>query len=229
MSGELNDLAAALCKAQAEIEGASKDSTNPHYNSKYADLASIWDACRKPLTDNGLSVVQLPSYNHDTQCVFVKCVLLHTSGQHMTSKLSAPVQKQNAQGVGSVITYLRRYTLAAMVGVAPDEDDAEASVDHSKPAERRPSYVNTKGEVVLPGAKEKWGGHGGQPIAEIKTEILSKAYNWFKKNNGDAALIEAMEEELEKRRESESLEDVPEAIKEHQAEVSELFKQEATA
>ena len=126
---ELNELAAALCKAQAEIEGASKDSTNPFFKSNYADLASIWTACRGPLTKHGLSVVQLPGRFADG-CVEVTTMLLHESGQSITSTISTPVpQATNKKGeviapadpqiVGSAITYLRRYSLAAMVGVAP--------------------------------------------------------------------------------------------------------------
>ncbi len=219
MPDELKDLATALCKAQAAIEGASKDSTNPHYNSKYADLASIWDACRKPLTDHGLSIVQMPSYDSETQVVTVETVLLHSSGQRITSALGAPVPKTNAQGVGSVITYLRRYALAAVVGVAPEDDDAESGVDHSKQETRRPNFKNAKGEIILPGTEKNWSGQGGKPLTEISTKVLSGAYDWFKKKDGEAALLTAMEEELKRRPQSESFEKVPAAIKEHEAEM----------
>lgn len=122
MSEQIDALAAALAKAQAAMKPAAKDSENPHFRSKYADLASIWDSCRKPLTDNGLSVVQAPADAGDG-VVALRTVLLHASGQWMATTVSARLTKNDAQGVGSALTYLRRYSLAGMVGVVADEDD----------------------------------------------------------------------------------------------------------
>jgi hypothetical protein len=115
-------LARALAKAQAVMEGASKDKTNPAFKSRYADLASVWDACRGPLTSNGLAVVQLVT-SADKTSVTVETRLLHEGGESLSSTLTLPVEKATAQGVGSAITYARRYGLSAMVGVAPDDDD----------------------------------------------------------------------------------------------------------
>lgn len=125
-SAQLGALAAALAKAQAAIRGAAKDSENPHFRSRYADLASIWDACRDALAANGLAIVQCPAF--DGKLVNVTTWLLHTSDQFIRSMLSAVPMKPDAQGVGSTITYLRRYALASMAGVAPDDDDGEAAV-----------------------------------------------------------------------------------------------------
>lgn len=121
----LDQLATALAKAQAQIEHATKDSVNPHFGSKYATLADVWDACRKALTDHGLSVVQMPRCTDagGKPWVHVETLLLHSSGQSISSSLSMPVDRATAQGVGSAITYARRYSLAAMVGVTPDDDD----------------------------------------------------------------------------------------------------------
>ena len=124
-SAQINELAAALAKAQATMAGAHKAATNPHYRSRYADLESIWDAIRVPLTTNGLSVVQLPST--DGARVSVETVLLHTSGQWMSSTLTAEGKDASPQSVGSAITYLRRYGLAPMSGVCPTDDDGEAA------------------------------------------------------------------------------------------------------
>jgi len=121
----LKNLAAALCKAQAEMEGAKKDAKNPHFNSKYADLASVWDAIREPLTKNGLSVVQLP--RSIPGGVEVETILLHVSGESLSSVLAVPATKSDAQGFGSALTYARRYSLMAMVGVAPEDDDGNAA------------------------------------------------------------------------------------------------------
>lgn len=121
-SEQINELATALAKAQASVKAALKDHSNPFFKSKYADLSSVWEACRKALSENGLSVSQLPSTG-EGQAVGLETMLLHSSGQWLSEKMTAPVAKWDAQGIGSAITYLRRYALAAMVGVVADEDD----------------------------------------------------------------------------------------------------------
>lgn len=125
-SDEINDLATALSKAQGEIENASKNSTNPHFKSKYADLAEILNTARPVLSKHGLSITQMPSY--DAGHVSVETLLMHGSGQWVSSTVSAPVTKQDAQGVGSAITYCRRYALAAVCGLAQEDDDGNAAV-----------------------------------------------------------------------------------------------------
>ena len=124
-SEQINELAAALSKAQASITGALKDSANPFFKSKYADLASCWDACRKQLTDNGLSVMQTTDIVADT--VVVRTTLAHSSGQWISGILPVKAKDDGPQAQGSGITYARRYALAAMVGLAQIDDDAEAA------------------------------------------------------------------------------------------------------
>jgi hypothetical protein len=125
-SEHLNELATALAKAQAQIATAKRDSANPFFKSSYADLASVWEACRDALTSNGLSVVQLPGFSDGMATL--DTMLLHSSGQWLQATAGAPLGKQDAQGVGSVITYLRRYALAAVASVSPADDDGnEAS------------------------------------------------------------------------------------------------------
>jgi len=133
-SDTTGELAKALAIAQGKIEGAKKDSENPFFKSSYADLASIWEACRKPLSDNGLSVVQTTSNNEDYSIV-VETTLLHSSGEWITGELGLKAVKEDPQGLGSAITYARRYALAAMVGVAPDDDDGESATDR-KPVQK---------------------------------------------------------------------------------------------
>lgn len=130
-SSEIAKLAAALCKAQGQMEGAKKDSENPHFKNAYADLASVWDAVRKPLTDNGLSVIQFPRTNGNG--VEIETTLLHTSGEFMCDVLWVPCSKNDAQGLGSAITYGRRYALMAVAGIAPVDDDGNAAVASHKP------------------------------------------------------------------------------------------------
>ena len=121
------------------------------------------------------------------------------------------------QAVGSAITYLRRYGLAAMVGVAPEDDDGEAT---SRPVPQsarqvKPFAVNDAGEFIVPGAKEKWDGHGGKAITDqsIPVKVLGKCREFFIKTGDGKAqpLIVALEEELERRREADEagLEPVP--------------------
>jgi hypothetical protein len=124
-SEQINELATALSKAQGMMEGAIKDSRNPHFNSKYADLASCWDAIRGPLSSNGLSVVQfLSSVDGGVSC---QTMLMHSSGQWMSSDFFIPVDKTNAHGYGSAATYSRRFSLQAICGIAPVDDDGNAA------------------------------------------------------------------------------------------------------
>lgn len=125
-SDNIEKLAEALAAAQGQITAASKDKENPHFRSKYADLASVWDACRAPLTSNGLSVVQTPGFGEGS--LILETTLLHTSGQWISSELPIQVDTRNLQQIGSALTYARRYSLSAMVGVCPDDDDGEAAV-----------------------------------------------------------------------------------------------------
>jgi hypothetical protein len=131
-SEQMNEIAAALAKAQGAIRGAAKDSTNPHFKNRYADLASVWDACRAQLAANGIAVVQAPRSEGPT--VTVETLLAHASGQWFKDSLATVAADARAQSIGSAITYLRRYALAAMVGVAPDDDDGEAAEGREAPS-----------------------------------------------------------------------------------------------
>ena len=118
-------LAAALSKAQADITGALKDSSNPFFKSKYADLASCWDACRKQLAANNLAVIQTTEVT-EAGTVLVT-TLAHNSGEWMRGTLPVITKDNGPQAQGSGITYARRYALAAIVGLAQIDDDAEAA------------------------------------------------------------------------------------------------------
>ena len=120
-SESIKELASALAKAQAVIEGATKDKTNPAFRSKYADLGNCWDAARKPLTDNGFAVIQ-PARLTELG-VEVETMLVHSSGEFVSETLTIPLSKRDAHGVGSAITYGRRFGLCAMVGISPEDDD----------------------------------------------------------------------------------------------------------
>lgn len=128
----IKELAAALAKAQARIRNAAQDKTNPAFRSKYADLSSVWEACRQHLSDNGIAVVQAPAA--DGPKVTVTTMLVHTSGEWVSADLTITAVKGDPQGIGSAITYARRYGLASMVGVAPGDDIADAGDDDGNEA-----------------------------------------------------------------------------------------------
>jgi len=130
-SDQINELAAALCEAQKNPLFAIRDSNNPFFKSKYADLSSVWDSARKPLTDNGLSVVQTTSPGDDGR-INIVTTLIHKSGQWIRGVLPVRPVKDDPQAVGSAITYGRRYGLQAMVGICPDDDDAEGAMSREK-------------------------------------------------------------------------------------------------
>lgn len=129
-SPSITALASALCVAQAHITAAVKDATNPHFKTKYADLASVWAACRTPLGDQGLSVYQ--GIEAAGSAVTVTTLLLHKSGEYLGSSLTMTANPATPQGLGSCITYARRYALAAAVGVAPEDDDGNSGSNQER-------------------------------------------------------------------------------------------------
>ncbi|MEX5450894.1 ERF family protein [Stutzerimonas stutzeri] len=136
-SEQINELATALAKAQGEIENASKSSNNPHFKSRYADLAEVLNTVRPVFASHGLAISQFPSYEQGVASV--ETIITHSSGQWMSGVISAPVGKLDAQGVGSAITYCRRYSLAAVAGIAQEDDDANSAVGHAPKAKQAPS------------------------------------------------------------------------------------------
>lgn len=126
------ELFAALAAAQGEIENASKNAANPHFRSKYADLAEVLNTARPVLSRHGLSLTQFPAF--DGNMVHVASVLAHASGGYISGTISCVPAKSDAQGVGSASTYGRRYGAAAIVGIAQEDDDGNAAAHNDKPA-----------------------------------------------------------------------------------------------
>ncbi len=150
-SETIADLAAAMAVAQTSIEGALKDSNNPHFKSKYADLSAVWSAWQKVGPANGLSVMQFPG-ECESGRMEMTTLLAHKSGQWIKAALSIPLSKVDAQGYGSATTYARRYALAAAVGIAPEDDDGNAASNpkgaaNDAPAKREASHSALKGRV----------------------------------------------------------------------------------
>lgn len=119
------DAIAALLKAQTEMGKAIKNATNPHLKSNYADLGAVMDACFDALHANGFAVMQ--PCGQDEHGAFVETVFAHTSGADFRSRVYLVIGKNDMQGVGSAITYARRYGLLGMAGLAPEDDDGEAT------------------------------------------------------------------------------------------------------
>jgi len=124
-SETLGQLAAALAAAQATMGHASKDGKNPHFKSSYATLAAVIEAIREPLSKQGIAFTSLAST--DGLTVSVETRLMHKSGEWLASTATAAVRDASPQVVGSAQTYLRRYGLQAICGLAAEDDDGEAT------------------------------------------------------------------------------------------------------
>lgn len=149
-------LGKALAAAQGEIENAAKNAKNDHFRNSYADLAEVLNTARPVLAKHGIAVTQAPGFADGR--VTVTTMLMHgESGEWIRSTASAPAVKQDPQGVGSAITYLRRYSLAAVVGIAQEDDDAEGAVGRGKDRQQR----------SRPAAKAK-------PATEAQAELIRK-------------------------------------------------------
>ena len=208
-SDSIGKLATALNVAQRAMKGAVKDSSNPFFKSTYADLASVWDAIREPFGANGLSVVQGPGLYQDG-APHLTTRLLHVSGEWLEESFSCPVKQADPQGIGSCLTYMRRYALAAIAGVCPEDDDGEGSMGRARDAQRpeprreapkepstaKPAPRATQGPVV-PFGKQK-----GKPLAELDDAELAGLKGWCEQKDPVkfAPLIEHCANEQEARR-----------------------------
>jgi hypothetical protein len=125
-------IAAAMHAMQETPMMAAELSDNPFFKTKYADLQSVWNACRQKLHDNGLSIIQ--TVNTGLEGTVLETTLLHTSGEWVSSIYPVTPKVADPQGYGSAITYARRYALAALVGVIAGDDDAEQAVGRKEGA-----------------------------------------------------------------------------------------------
>ena len=141
-SFETNELMASLAKAQGEMKIAGKDSNNPYFKSRYADLASIVEASRPSLTKHGLSVMQQITISETGQRVLIT-TLGHSSGQYIQSRVAITPVKDDMQSLGSAITYMRRYAYASLVGVVASDEDDDGEVA-MKPLRQQPTSAAAK-------------------------------------------------------------------------------------
>lgn len=193
-SETIGKLAEALSKAQGAMSHAHRDKANPYFKSKYADLASCWDACREPLSKNGLSVSQIV---HQTEKgMILESMLMHISGEWISGELPIIVAKQDAQSLGSAITYMRRFALCALVGIAPSDDDGESAMgrtverDFSKAPVDLTAEKTTRLKNLLAGA-----GINGD---YLEKQILPRDYKVNRVRSMTEAQFEMLERQLER-------------------------------
>ena len=201
-SEQINELAAALAKAQGQIEGAKKSSSNPFFKSKYADLAECWNTCREALTANEISVIQMPEEINENGRLNITTMLAHSSGQYISSTLTMTVTKLDPQAIGSAITYGRRYALAAMVGLAQEDDDGEKAMARQEKKDKKPvespiniTSVSENGAVrfingVQCQIQDKTG--DWHDVEFLKIEVLEKLLNDDKYVNAHEAIRAAI-------------------------------------
>jgi len=164
-SKQIEQLAAALCKAQAEMAGAKKTAKNPFFKSTYANLEEVIHCIRQPFADNGLSFMQFPLADEDR--AGVETIILHSSGEWISNKLMLKCSKVDPQGMGSAIIYARRYGLQAAVGLPSEDDDGNAATGSPKAKSLKGVTATQKGNVLALLAK-----------ADFDLDQTAKAISW---------------------------------------------------
>lgn len=141
-SDAINELASALSLAQAEMRAASKDTKNEFFKSSYADLASVWAACREPLTKNKLAVIQVTDVDEHGK-LFLETTLVHASGQFVSGRYPVRPIDEKPQSYGSAMSYSRRYALGAIVGIVSEiDDDGNISSGRNEDAQQKKGSWN---------------------------------------------------------------------------------------
>lgn len=170
-SEEIKDLVSSLVKAQSVMKPAIYNRVNPHFKSRYADFASCMDACRGPLSDNGLAVIQ--SCETIDGKLSLVTMLAHVSGQWMKSEFPIISSKMDSQGIGSAMTYAKRYSLCGMIGIVADEegdDDGEAAMGRDK-KEHKPK------ENKLPKLLKMFNDADHELVKEY-VQVVMNNFNW---------------------------------------------------
>jgi len=167
-SESIANLAKALSAAQGSIKAALKDSSNPFFGSKYADLTAVWESCRHALSANGLAVTQSTAFIGES--LVLETTLMHLSGEWVASVYPIKPVKNDPQGVGSAITYARRYSLSALVGVVADEDDDGNAA--SKPSIAPPKKTDSKGNEVT--KQPTWTEEQKTEAGQVRADILEE-------------------------------------------------------
>ena len=171
----MKNIATALVKAQREFGPALKSSTNPHFKSKYADLAACVEAVIDGLNNNGIALIQ-PMHESDNG-VTVETLFVHESGEMLSAgKLHVPAAKQDPQGYGSALTYARRYSLMAACGIAPEDDDGNAGSKPRQPEAKRDATPDmspkARAQRIMTGVAEGDAEGAAEVLARLSEKTL---------------------------------------------------------
>ena len=146
-SDKIEQLASAMCKAQAEMGGAKKTAKNPFFKSNYANLEEVIHCIREPFANNGLSFMQFPIAAEDR--AGVETIIMHSSGEWISNELLLKCSKIDPQGMGSAITYARRYGLQAAVGLPSEDDDGNAATAATRAKKAVEGITSTQKSNVM--------------------------------------------------------------------------------
>jgi len=172
-SESIGNLSLALSKVQSKLRPAKENAKNPFFKSNYADLGSVWDSVRNLLAENELSIIQMP-----TDVGGLTTILIHSSGEYLSSTMYIP-SKEDAHGVGSAISYARRYALASFIGVVTGDDDGNGAVETHKPQKKstpKPKELlsEDKFEAMIEAIKDGKGEVVKQKLANYKLSPTHK-------------------------------------------------------
>lgn len=201
-SETIGKLAESLAKAQGEIKSAVKGKENPFFKSSYADLPAIMEACREPLSKNGIAVIQSVDFMDRSAenlplLSFIETKLLHSSGEWLSGRYLVRPEKENPQGVGSAITYARRYALAAMIGVVAEneDDDAEGAMGRDNPPKQvERSTPKPPSEDAAKKAAIAFAQKAGKELSDIT--VREQLTAWLSVNQAKVDKLKSYDEEL---------------------------------
>jgi len=207
-STDVTEIYNAIIKTQSEISNAKRNSNNPHFGSAYADLSSIIDVSKKPMSDNGLGIIQMPSTIGKTVSVTTR--IIHTSGQWIEGEISFELTKTDPQSIGSTITYGRRYSWQSLLGFTQEGEDDDGNRGSGRDNKNQSnSKQNSNNE------KKSEGGGGASTTLSKKeiedwrktlfskdrkkeiTELTAKSYAGYKKWLGQFRKVMTPEEHEE--------------------------------
>lgn len=172
-SADLAELFAALAEAQLEIQNAEANEENDFLKTKYANLAAVMTVCREPLAKQGLTIMQFPLISPDAE-VLLETVLAHKSGQYMSSRWSMPVKDNQPQTRGATLTYLRRYSVSSILGIAQYDDDAQSA---QKGADEYERITAKEADEILMKADELFPGDFGGGAEFVLGRMLEKIFS----------------------------------------------------
>lgn len=191
------NIAAALAGAQMEMGKAIKSANNPHLKRKYADLGAVMDACLPSLNRHGIAVIQPVAMCETERCVVTK--FIHESGEALECPVPLIVGKNDMQGLGSAMTYARRYGLMSLAGIAPEDDDGAAAVIAAPKRQEAPRFdgpaaaKRIRGKLAqatsLDDLKDRWT-QEADTIAKIKSESMEGFQQIERAKNDRKAALE---------------------------------------